>query len=153
MPKVKHIHKKKIFCQTCGKQIKRRRFCCHKCVRWSSQKVKCGYCKKEFWVQKSYIKRGGGKYCSGYCWQSYKKQKTNKRLGKDGYIHYRHDREHRMIMEKLLNRRLFKKEHVHHINGIKNDNRIENLQLMSESEHHKLHHNEKGRNKKAGQTF
>ncbi len=43
--------------------------------------------------------------------------------------------EHRLIMEQQIGRFLDKNEHVHHINRIRDDNRIENLQLMSASEH------------------
>jgi len=48
-------------------------------------------------------------------------------------------REHRVVAEKMLNRKLNKDEVVHHINGIKNDNRPENLMVMTQSEHLKHH--------------
>ncbi len=51
----------------------------------------------------------------------------------------KYQREHRKIVENSLKRKLTNEEIVHHINGDKFDNRLENLQIMSKSEHCKLH--------------
>lgn len=76
--------------------------------------------------------------------------KGGKYKDKNGYIHVRNTNhpncssngyvlEHRLILEKELGRYLKKNEIVHHINEIKDDNRLENLVVMSQSKHVGLH--------------
>jgi len=52
-------------------------------------------------------------------------------------------REHNYVMEQYLNRKLKPGEEVHHINENPSDNNLENLQLVTPSEHMKIHWNKK----------
>ena len=71
------------------------------------------------------------KNAKGYMWR---RDPEHPMATKSGHVS-----EHRRLMAEHLGRVLLSEEHVHHINGIKDDNRIENLQLMSASEHTRMH--------------
>lgn len=59
---------------------------------------------------------------------------------KNGYIHIlingHYFLEHRYKIEQLLGRALEDYEHIHHLNGIKDDNRLENLKVVINKEHY-----------------
>lgn len=62
----------------------------------------------------------------------------------NGYISINIDgrwiKEHKFVVENFLKRSLNKNEVIHHINGIKSDNRIENLMLFKDSKAHAHFH-------------
>ncbi len=65
-------------------------------------------------------------------------------IDRDGYkiihINRKHYREHRVIMENFLGRKLLTTEIIHHINHNKLDNRVENLEIVSRSDHKNKYH-------------
>lgn len=76
-------------------------------------------CRTKFWVRENHPSWKGGTYTR----DGYKKIYDSSRRK------YRF--EHRIVMQKLLGRRLRKHESVHHKNGIRDDNRPENLELWT----------------------
>ncbi|MCC5465530.1 HNH endonuclease [Pelosinus baikalensis] len=108
------------------------------------------------------------KYCNNECYHKHRTGEKNpnwnggKVVDKNGYIYIHYPShpnancngyvfEHRLIVEKHLGRYLRKDEIVHHKDENKNNNCIENLQVMSNEEHIKYHY-EKGTYKLNGAT-
>ncbi len=63
--------------------------------------------------------------------------------GKKGYIKLRGRHIHRVVIEKKIGRKLKSVEIVHHKDGNKHNNRLKNLEMMTQSEHAKLHARQK----------
>jgi len=142
-----------VACETCKKlsyystsaiSKGKKHYCSTKCKKTGSF-FKCTVCKKEFYVRAYRVRTGKVKYCSRSClakdllpkYAEFAFKPINKPYHK--YKSIRIDgkqiREHRYIMEKYLGRKLEGREHVHHINNDPSDNRLENLVVLSNSDH------------------
>lgn len=75
--------------------------------------------------------------------------KGGKSKNKEGYIVVRVDnkyvKEHRLVMESHLGRLLKSDEHIHHIDGNRENNNLNNLRVVSNSEHLRIEWTEERR--------
>lgn len=137
----------KYTCIICKKEFERihkrpYKYCCKKCNGIGSNTqitYSCVYCGELHTRPKAEYERKKQHFCSRNCFIKYKNLNLSISLGRDGYKHIKKTRLHRYIVELSIGRKLKRNEHVHHIDLNPLNNDLNNLQIMSASEHQKLH--------------
>lgn len=130
-------------CPVCGKPIYRKPYLLkkHK-FNTCSRKCRSIFFSRNFRGNKANNWRGGkGLTIDGYYKIYYP---SHPFANKHGYI-----LEHRLIMEKMINRYLTPKDIVHHKNGTRTDNRKKNLDLITAGKHTCIHLPRLGTGKKS----
>ena len=120
--------------------------------------INCPNCKLDFVRNKKqidYFKRHEKEWKCKTCTLVLRNKSSAKENGstrvhnKKGYILEKTNNgwflQHHIVIEKHLGRKLNKDEAVHHINGIKTDNYVDNLLVMNHGEHTRLHNLERAK--------
>lgn len=140
-------------CPTCGTPygVRRRCYTCQPGRKRTRVARTCEHCGEPFEVEPNQLASvvNAGRFCSVGCKHAAntgveKVAGTRYVRSRDGYVVVKTgirkwELEHRLVMAAHLGRQLETDEHVHHVNGVKHDNRLDNLQLLTNAEHQRLH--------------
>lgn len=148
-------------CVYCGKEFESRddskaKFCSYECMGLSRRKQEkghkhiCKQCGKEYRAnhkessfcskkcQYQFFSGSNSHLYAGGTWISvggYEQKYNNSKAKKSHY-----DTTHRKLVEDYIGKKLPFNEQVHHINEDKLDNRLDNLAILTCSEHASIHH-------------